>query len=208
MGTITVPNNSVQTLTKCSFVFGFIKPEAVDNTKEIFQRCRAANFTIAYCKKTLLKKSQLQKYFGKGTKDIYWRLKTGKYSLNAKDNSQDYSSEECIRQGGIILDKLVNFLSRGKVVLFILSLPVEDGNAIEVLNNIVGDTDPRLAAPRTIRHDLFLANEQLMMYIDEDSFLLNLIEICDEPENMAEAILNLVPTKDLKKYNFLSQIEV
>ena len=205
METATVPKKSAKVEVKSSTIFGFIKPEGVDNLKEIFEYFKKDNFSIIYNKKVQLRKEQAQKYFAR---DIYWKMRIGAYALYSDDPKHKHSKEDCLRQGDLILKQLIRNVSEYKVILFILNLPLEYGNAIERASALIGHTDPVKALPGTIRHDIILTNEVLRTHVNGDGFLYNIIDLCKKPDYILEAITNLVPDKDLKKYNFLSHIQI
>ena len=194
-----------QTELNSSFVLGFVKPEANQKTKEIFNYFKCENFELIYSKRVLLKKWQVLSYYAR---DDGWKRQVGGYALYSHDPHYKYSPEECLAQGEIILQKIIEHMISDEIELFIFRLPLEYGNAIEKANQLIGYTNPRRALPGTIRCDLFYEDEKLPSINDEDGFLYNLIDICKKEEDLAEAIVTLIPEKDSKKHNFLNQIEV
>ena len=194
-----------QTELNSSFVLGFVKPEANQKTKEIFNYFKRWNFELIYSKRVLLKKWQVLSYYAR---DDGWKRQVGGYALYSHDPHYKYSPEECLAQGEIILQKIIEYMISDEIELFIFRLPLERGNAIEKANQLIGYTNPRRALPGTIRWDLFHKDENLSSINDEDGFLFNFIDLCKEEKDMAEAIAILIPEKDSRKYKFLSHIKI
>lgn len=188
-----------------SYVFGFIKPEANKKTQEIFKYFKLKNFELIYSKRELLKKEQALSYYAR---DDGWKSSVGSYALYSNDIRHKHSKEECVSQGEIILERMIKHMLSDEVVLFIFRLSSKFGDAINIANQLIGHTDPTKALPGTIRWDLFHSDKLLSSIKDEDGFIYNLIDLCKKSENMVEAIVSLIPEKDLRKYRFLSHIEV
>lgn len=68
---------------------------------------------------------------------------------DAEFAKKHYTEDISARRGEHVRNKLVAFLQEGPVIAFCL----EGVNAIEVTRKLVGDTEPRKAAPGTIRGD-------------------------------------------------------
>ena len=68
---------------------------------------------------------------------------------NKEHAMKHYTEDITIRRGEHVRNKLLVFLVQGPVVAIVL----EGVNAVEVVRKIVGDTQPRTAAPGTIRGD-------------------------------------------------------
>lgn len=69
-------------------------------------------------------------------------LLTQPLRTKVKEHYQEHSEKE-------FYNELVDFITSGKIVL----LEIEGENAIKIMRNLVGDTDPTRALPGTIRGD-------------------------------------------------------
>lgn len=104
-----------------------------------------------------------------------------KLLVSEKDTAmQHYTDDLAQRRGEKVRDMMVNMLISGPIVAIV----VEGVEIIEIVRKMVGSTEPRAAAPGTIRGDY--AHVSYGHADEKEIPVFNLIHASDSPEN-AEA---------------------
>ena len=93
----------------------------------------------------------------------------------------------------------MNFLKEGPVI----SLVVEGPHAIEIVRKLVGSTEPRQAAPGTIRGD-FASIESYAVADAKSRVIKNLIHASDSPENGKREIALWFSPKEVHNYKTIN----
>lgn len=123
-------------------------------------------------------------------KNVFTKTKTTRES-----QGQEFPFKDHMEYGGMIQKWNMNFLREGPVVAFVLEGP----HAIEIVRKIVGSTEPRQAAPGTIRGD-FASIESYPLANDKERVLRNLIHASDSVENANREIDLWFEKKELHSY--------
>ena len=97
--------------------------------------------------------------------------------------------------GGMIQKWNMDFLCEGTVIAFVLEAP----HAIELARKMVGATEPRQAAPGTIRGD-FASVESYAVANEKERVLRNLVHASDSSENATREIALWFNIDELHSY--------
>jgi len=97
--------------------------------------------------------------------------------------------------GKTIQSWLIKFLKEGPVVAIVLEGP----HAVEIVRKLLGSTEPRQAAPGTIRGD-FAMVESYALADDKQRVLRNLVHASDTVENAKREISVWFDNKELHNY--------
>lgn len=120
-----------------------------------------------------------------------------------KDHAMKHYTEDITRRRGeFVRNKLIKFLTEGPVV----ALCLEGINAVEVVRKIVGGTEPRTAAPGTIRGDY-----SHMSYEHADAAekaITNLIHASANPEEAKTEVDLWFNPKELHSYKTVHDMHV
>jgi len=101
------------------------------------------------------------------------------------------------KEHGLTIQKwLVDFLREGPVIALVLEGP----HAVEIVRKMVGSTEPRQAAPGTIRGD-FAVVESYALADAKKRVLRNLIHASDTPANAKREIAVWFDNKELHNYS-------
>src|SRR3989338_3251132 len=105
-----------------------------------------------------------------------------------------YTEDITVRRGEFVRNKLLKFLTEGPVVAFCL----EGIEAVEVVRKIVGGTEPRTAAPGTIRGDY---SHISYVYADAmDKAIANLINASGNKDDAKAEIALWFTEKEIYSY--------
>ncbi len=96
---------------------------------------------------------------------------------------EPFPFKDPIAYGKLIQSWNKNFLKEGPIIAAVIEGP----HAIELVRKMVGSTEPRQAAPGTIRGD-FAAIESYALANDKERVLRNLIHASDAPESAEREI--------------------
>lgn len=113
-----------------------------------------------------------------------------------EENEKEFEYEDAMEFGSLIQQWNINFLKEGPVV----SIVVEGPHAVEITRKIVGSTEPRQAAPGTIRGD-FAMIESYAVANDKKRVLRNLVHASDSVKNAEREIDLWFDKKELHKYS-------
>ncbi len=115
----------------------------------------------------------LSRFERRGIKVVGLKMLTSK-----KDTAEQHYTEDLARRRGEhIRNIMINMLTSGPIVALVL----EGVDIIEVVRQMVGATEPKSAAPGTIRGDYAHVSYQ---YADKKGFgVFNLIHASDSPES-------------------------
>lgn len=111
-------------------------------------------------------------------KNVYEKTKKTRESAG-----EPFPFEDHMQYGKMIQSWNINFLREGPVV----ALVVQGPHAVEIIRKIVGTTEPRQAAPGTIRGD-FAMVESYALANDKGRVLRNLIHASDAKESAEREI--------------------
>ncbi|MCC7569917.1 nucleoside-diphosphate kinase [Candidatus Micrarchaeota archaeon] len=141
-----------------------IKPDAVERELMgvIINRFERIGLDITRMRMIKPTVKQAERHYNKNAK---WCLKVGKKTIEEftekgichKTKLGTTDPEEI---GKDILERLINYLTRGKIVAMVIEGP----HAIDIVRKIVGDTYPLFAAPGTIRGDYGIDTAFLSAY--------------------------------------------
>lgn len=106
-----------------------------------------------------------------------------KMLLSEKDTAQKHYTEDLAkRRGEHVRELMINMLTSGPIV----AIALEGIDIIEVVRKMIGATEPKAAAPGTIRGDYAHISYR---YADEKKIgVFNLVHASDSPENAATEI--------------------
>ena len=120
-----------------------------------------------------------------------------------KDHAMKHYTEDItIRRGEFVRNRLLKFLTEGPVV----ALCLEGINAVEVVRKIVGGTEPRTAAPGTIRGDYVHMSYE---YADaKEKAIPNLIHASGNKDEAKSEIELWFSNKELHSYKNVHDIHI
>ncbi len=115
-------------------------------------------------------------------------------SVDKNFAEQHYTEDISKRRGEHVRKYLVDFLQEGPVV----AIALEGVSAIEIVRKIVGATEPRQAAPGTIRGDYSHVSYK---YADDKKMVVrNIIHASSSPEDAKSEIALWFNIEELQKY--------
>lgn len=123
-------------------------------------------------------------------KNVFTKTKT-----TAEKEGRKFSHKDYLEFGGMIQKWNMDFLREGPVIAFVLEGP----HAVELVRKIVGHTEPRQAAPGTIRGD-FASVESYALANEKERVLRNLIHASDSVENAEREIELWFEKKEIHSY--------
>ncbi len=123
-------------------------------------------------------------------KNVFMKTKT----THEKDGKK-FPYKDHMEFGSMIQKWNMDFLREGPVVALILESP----HAIEIVRKMVGSTEPRQAAPGTIRGD-FATIESYAVANKKERVLRNLVHASDSEENANREIALWFSQKELHSY--------
>lgn len=116
-------------------------------------------------------------------------------SVDADFAKQHYTEDISKRRGEKVRNNLVKFLQEGPVI----AMALEGVNAIEVVRKMVGETEPRKAAPGTIRGDYTHVS---YAHADEKNMAIkNVIHASANLEDAKNELALWFSIEDLHNYN-------
>ncbi|MFH1400034.1 MAG: nucleoside-diphosphate kinase [Nanoarchaeota archaeon] len=113
-----------------------------------------------------------------------------------------YTEDLAKRRGQKVRDMMVQFLQHGPVVAFCL----EGVRAIENVRKIVGSTEPRAAAPGTIRGDF--SHVSFSYCDDKGQVVKNLIHASSDKNDAESEIALWFDAKDLHTYRTVHDVHI
>ncbi|MDO8563463.1 MAG: nucleoside-diphosphate kinase [Nanoarchaeota archaeon] len=129
--------------------------------------------------------------------DEEWAKKVhDKTKIVYDEKGKSWPYKNYIEMGKTIQSWLVTFLKEGPIIALVLEGP----HAIEVVRKIVGNTEPRQAAPGTIRGDYAMI-ESYTLADDNKRVLRNLIHASDTIENAKREISLWFNNSELSEYS-------
>ena len=141
-----------------------IKPDGVKKkiVGEIITRFEKVGLTISRMKMMVASEELARKHYNK---DDVWCKKVGKKTISEfKEKGYDVvktlGSDDPLTIGKQILNNLIKYITRGKVIVMVLEGPY----AIDTVRKIVGSTYPLTANPGTIRGDYAIDTAFLSAY--------------------------------------------
>ncbi len=160
-----------------------IKPDGVSRSLvgDIITRFERTGFKIIGMKMIWADETLAKKHY---KMDEEWA--TGVYEKAKKKYEEDkkqFPYKNAMEYGQMIQNYNSNFLREGPVVAMILEGP----HAIELIRRMVGTTEPRQAAPGTIRGDLAMI-ESYELSNNNNRVLRNLIHASDSKESVEREI--------------------
>lgn len=123
-------------------------------------------------------------------KNVYDKTKKTK-----EESGQPFPYKDHMEYGGMIQSWNADFLQEGPVIAIVLEGP----HAIEVVRKVVGSTEPRQAAPGTIRGD-YAMMESYSLANDKARVLRNLIHASDSEETANREIALWFTPKEVHSY--------
>lgn len=123
-------------------------------------------------------------------KNVYEKTKKARL-----EQGQEFPFDNALEYGRMIQSWNINFLREGPIVAIVIEGP----HAIEIARRVVGTTEPRQAAPGTIRGD-YAMTESYELANDKGRVLRNLIHASDSPENAEHEISLWFTEKELHHY--------
>ena len=121
---------------------------------------------------------------------------------NAEFAKKHYTEDISIRRGEHVRNLLVDFISSGPVVAFVL----EGIHAIEIVRKIVGGTEPRSAVPGTIRADYAHVS---YAHADENAIAVkNLIHASSDSDDAKNEIALWFTDKELHSYSSVHDLHI
>lgn len=172
-----------------------IKPDAVQRglIGKIIARFEDAGLKIVGMKMILADDEKANKHYHleeEWAKQVYEKTK----KVYEKDGKK-FEYKDHKEHGSMIQSWLVEFLKEGPVVALVLEGP----HAIELVRKIVGATEPRQAAPGTIRGDL-ASVESYALADNKKRVLRNLIHASDTVANAKREIAVWFAENELYHY--------
>lgn len=154
-----------------------IKPDGVQRALigEIIKRFERTGLKIVGLKFILPTKDQAYRHYVKNEAEIE---ALGNRSIAGKKNSGIEANENSKELGQKIVNRLVNFLSAGPIVVIVL----EGNRAIAIIRKIVGSTEPLQSEMGTIRGDYTI--DSYALADDGDRSVRNLVHASS---NLVEA---------------------
>ncbi len=129
-----------------------IKPDGIQRSLigEIISRYEKTGLKLIGLKFVLPTRDLIEKHY---LVDPEWKIKVGKKSIQAyKEKKLKPPHSEAKKVGGLILERLKNYLSCGPVVAMVW----QGMNAVGVVRKITGQTEPLVSDVGTIRGDFTL----------------------------------------------------
>lgn len=122
---------------------------------------------------------------------------------NDEEHSKKHYTEDiAIRRGEHVRQALVNFLKEGPV----LAICLEGVNAIENVRKMVGDTQPKTAAPGTIRGDY--AHVSYAYADDKEMVVKNLIHASSDANDAKNEVALWFNENELHSYKTVHDIHI
>ena len=163
-----------------------IKPDGVERKLigECISRFERAGFDIVEMKMMKIDEAFARKHYNKDDK---WCEKVGKRTIEefkqlGYNPKEVLGSEDPLTVGREILNNLIKYVTRGKLVVMI----VEGYHAIEKVRRLVGHTYPLEAAPGTIRGDYSSDTAFLSAYLHRS--VENIIHASENKEDAEKEI--------------------
>ena len=123
-------------------------------------------------------------------KNVFEKTKT----THEKDGKK-FPYKDHMEFGGLIQKWNVNFLREGPVVAIV----IEGSHAVEIARKMVGSTEPKQAAPGTIRGD-YASMESYAVANEKARVLRNLVHASDSPDNAKREISLWFKDSELHNY--------
>ncbi len=173
-----------------------IKPDGVVRglSGEIISRFEKTGLKIAGMKMLWADEELAKKHYileEEWAKNVFEKTK-----ITREAQGQPFPYKDFMEYGKMIRDWNASFLQEGPVV----ALVIEGPHAIEITRKMVGSTEPRQAAPGTIRGD-FAMIESYQIANDKSRVLRNLVHASDSIETANREIAVWFKNNELHDYS-------
>jgi nucleoside-diphosphate kinase len=177
--------------------FVIIKPDGVQRSLigEIIQRFERVGLKIVGMKFAVPDPKRVKQHY---TLDPEWKEKVGKRAIEAyKKKNQTPPSDDPIKIGDMVLERLVKYMTSGPVVM----LALQGGHSVELVRKIVGGTEPRTSDVGTIRGDYVL--DSYFMSDTDDRAVRNLIHASGSVEEAGQELQLWFNDNELVQYRLV-----
>jgi nucleoside-diphosphate kinase len=173
-----------------------IKPDGIQQklVGRIISRFETAGLRVVGMKMAWSDESKAREHY---PLDEEWaRAAFGKTKDSAEKNNEEFNFKDSMEFGKFVQDGLVEFIQENPIVALVL----EGSHAIEVVRKMVGATEPRSAAPGTIRAD-FASVESYPNANNQGRAVRNLIHASDSVENANKEIKTWFDENEVHDYS-------
>ncbi len=178
--------------------FVIIKPDGVQRSLigEIIQRFERAGLKISAMKLLVPTEESCLKHYNK---DDEWCQQKGEIIVKDKEAAGQSIEKEAVEYGRDIVRQLATFMTSGPV----LAMVVQGNQAVQVVQKLVGGTEPLTSDVGTIRGD-FTLDSYALAGVD-DRAVRNLIHCSDKPEEAEREIKLWLNDKDIIDYRLVAE---
>jgi nucleoside-diphosphate kinase len=196
--TIDIMDNN-QTLPQKQRTYLMIKPDGVQRNLvgEIFSRLERTSLKCVALKMMALDEDRLFKHYNK---DDAWYSSKGQKVVDNMILRGQTPDKEAIEYGRDIIRALVSYMMSGPVVAMVF----EGNEAINIVRQIVGQTEPATADLGTIRGDLTVDSYTLANL--ENRAVRNLVHASENQEDAQREISLWLETQDLFDYTHVNDL--
>lgn len=126
--------------------------------------------------------------------DVGLKIVAAKMVQSSREHSTTHYADVGVRRGQKVLDQNVNFLAEGPV----LALVLEGIHSIDLVRKMIGSTEPKAAAPGTIRGDF---SHQSYLWADsQDMVIKNLIHASSSQDDAKREIALWFTSQEVQVY--------
>ncbi len=175
-----------------------IKPDGVQRSLigEIIKRFERTGLKFIAMKMVIPQKEQCWTHYNKDEK---WFQEKGERIISDRKKMKMVIEKSSLEYGKDIIRQLVDFMTSGPVVVFIL----EGNKAVGIVKKIVGETEPLTSDVGTIRGDLTIDSYDLAGA--GERAVRNLIHCSDSPQEAEREIKIWFNEKEIIKYRLVQE---
>ncbi len=175
-----------------------IKPDGVQRSLigEIIKRFERTGLKFIAMKMVIPQEEQCWTHYNKDEK---WFQEKGERIINDRKKMNMAIEKTSLEYGKDIIRQLVDFMTSGPVVVFIL----EGNKAVGIVKKIVGETEPLTSDVGTIRGDLTIDSYDLAGA--GERAVRNLIHCSDSPQEAEREIKIWFNEKEIIKYRLVQE---
>jgi len=179
--------------------FVIIKPDGVQRSLmgEIIGRFERVGLKLSAMKLVVPNADTIEEHY---TLDPNWKKNVGEKSIESyKKKGQTPPSEDPIKIGDAVVDRLKSYMTSGPVVL----MAWQGAHAVELVRKLVGGTEPRSSDVGTIRGDFVLDSYSLAD--TDDRAIRNLIHASGSVDEAKQELALWFSDEELVDYRLVQE---
>jgi nucleoside-diphosphate kinase len=187
------------TLPQNQKTYVMIKPDGVQRNLvgEIISRIERTGLKLVTIKTIALDETRLFDHYNKD--DVWYTAKGEKVVANMQARGTE-PTKEAIEYGKDIIRALVSYMMSGPVIAMVW----EGNEAISIVRQLVGETEPASADVGTIRGDLTLDSYSLANF--ENRAVKNLVHASENQEDADREIALWIKSDEIMEYTHLNEL--